>query len=90
MTGYIEFSGLTMNNCRLEEYSLPGRQITDTLIYHMFASGLFDTVRVKLAYESTYQEYNRAQMQNYVQERDRLEIRKLRAEIAEMKLAPKM
>jgi hypothetical protein len=85
MTGYLEFTGLTLSNCRIDEYHLPGREITDVMLYHMFASGLFELVRVKRAYESTYQEYNRAQMQNYVVEKDRLEIRKLQAELAEAK-----
>lgn len=83
---YIEFNGLHRNNCRIEESYLPGREITDGMLYHMFASGLFETVRVKRAYEGGYREYSRAQMQNYVQEKDRLEIRRLRAELANAKV----
>lgn len=89
MESYIEFTGLHICNYRIHEYSLPGREITDTLLYHMFATGLFEIVRVKREYDSRVQEYNRAQMQNYVQERDRLEIRRLQAELAEAKLTQK-
>lgn len=84
-SSWIEFTGLSFCNCRVDEYLLPGREITDVTLYHMFASGLFEFVRVKRAYEPTYREYNRAQMQNYVQERDRLEIRRLQAELANEK-----
>lgn len=89
MTGYIQFTGLTFCNIKIEERDLPGREITDVMLYHMFASGLFEMVRVQRAYENTYQDYNRAQIQNYVQEKDRLEIRRLHAELAEAKLVQK-
>ena len=88
-TGYIQFTGLTCHNYIVEEYNLPGREITDTMLYHMFASGLFEMVKVQRAYETSYQEYNRAQMQRYVQEKDRLEIRRLQAELAQAKLGHK-
>ncbi len=88
--GYIQFTGLTCNNYIVEEYNLPGREITDTMLYHMFASGLFEIVKVQRAYDSNYQEYNRAQMQRYVQEKDRLEIRRLQAELVEAKQGRKL
>lgn len=89
MDSYIEFTGLTFCNVRVEEYCLPGRELTETMIYHLFASGAFDIIKVKHPYDTRVQEYNRAQMQNYVQERDRLEIRRLQAELAEAKLTQK-
>jgi hypothetical protein len=82
---YLQFTGLTFTNIRIDELSLPTREITEDMLYHMFASGLFYSVQVKRAYENTYREYNQHQMQRYVQERDRLEIRRLQAELANVK-----
>jgi len=85
--GYIRFTGLTLCNVQVDEWLLPGHEITDVMLYHMFASGVFDVIGIQRAYEGRYQEYNRAQMQNYVREKDRLEILRLRAEMAELKEA---
>ena len=85
---YIEFTGLTWSNFRVDEQNLPGREISADMLYHMFASGLFYSVKVKMAFESTYREFNQHQMQRYVQEIDRLEIRRLQAQLAEAKKKP--
>lgn len=81
MYGWIEFTGLTFYNTRIDESNLPGREITDGMIYHMFASGLFESIKIKRDWDASYLEFSRAQMQNYVQEKDRLEINRLKAEL---------
>lgn len=81
---YIEFDGLTMVNCRIDLRSLPGGGLGDEVLYHMFASGLFDRVTIRDPWSDVARHFRRADMQRYVTERDRLEIRKLQAQIQEL------
>lgn len=81
MEEWIEFTGLSFVNCHIDSQYLPLRCITDDMLYHMFASGVFDVIRVKREFDRAYTSYDRAAMQNWVQQKDRLEIRRLKAEL---------
>jgi hypothetical protein len=83
--GYIQWTGLSFHEVRIDEESLHGKEITQDMLYHMFASGLFDYVRVKFKWSDDVTAYGRDRMMKFVQELDRLEIRRLRAELAELK-----
>jgi hypothetical protein len=84
---FLEFSGMTLTSFRLDWHQLPGGGMSDDLLYHMFQTGLFDFIRVQDPWSREARIYNRVDMQRYVTERDRLEIRRLQAEIKTLKEA---
>jgi hypothetical protein len=82
---YLAFNGLTLCNYRINWRDLPGGGLGDETLYHMFASGLFDHVEVREPWSDEVRYFRRSDMQRYVSERDRREIRRLQAQIQEMK-----
>lgn len=88
-SAYIEFTGLTFCNARVDEVNLPGREITNDMLYHMFASCLFEQVKVNRGFGAPLETYNRSDQSRFVSERDRIEIRKLRAELELLKTGEK-